>query len=228
MSSDAAAHRIVVDTNAYAGNFERELCAYATGQLDETRRGERVLTSDQQPPVHSDWWAEHVVQEATAHDTLSPVEIAITPGWINNGHGGCYLDLPENHEPARAAAKEAAKAFHAPAIEKARRQLASGVYEQNWDEAGCRRTIEAAENSIATAGDRFYPAYLSVAIAVDETPPKDVLEEFRDRVETFFAEIWPRHSFADAAVRVSGYRLIDAGSEETHHISFDDPEQPSP
>ncbi|GAG53416.1 unnamed protein product, partial [marine sediment metagenome] len=32
----------VIDTNRYSGNFEREMCAYMTGQLQECRRGDEL------------------------------------------------------------------------------------------------------------------------------------------------------------------------------------------
>lgn len=50
---------IVIDTTAYAGNFERELCAYLTGQIAECTVGnEFIKRSD--PPKYLQWWEENI------------------------------------------------------------------------------------------------------------------------------------------------------------------------
>jgi len=33
-------HSFIIDTNEYAGNFEREMCAYCTGQIGDCGVGE--------------------------------------------------------------------------------------------------------------------------------------------------------------------------------------------
>ena len=40
---DVPAYKVIIDTDSYAGNFERELCAYVTGHWDgETHGGDQV------------------------------------------------------------------------------------------------------------------------------------------------------------------------------------------
>ena len=38
----------VIDTNAYAGSFEREMCAYVTGQFGECDVGEEIAKAVKQ------------------------------------------------------------------------------------------------------------------------------------------------------------------------------------
>lgn len=50
---------VVIDTTAYAGNFERELCAYLTGQIAECYVGEEFLES-KESIKHLNWWEENI------------------------------------------------------------------------------------------------------------------------------------------------------------------------
>ena len=50
---------IVIDTTAYAGNFERPLCAYLTNQIAECTVGDEFITENDRPK-HLSWWEEHI------------------------------------------------------------------------------------------------------------------------------------------------------------------------
>jgi hypothetical protein len=56
--------RLVVDTDSYAGNFERELCAYVTGQIGECGVGEDVAKCFSEHIAHLEWWDKHIVQRS--------------------------------------------------------------------------------------------------------------------------------------------------------------------
>lgn len=50
---------VIIDTTAYAGNFERELCAYVTGQIAECLVGDEFISQTDQPK-YLDWWEDHI------------------------------------------------------------------------------------------------------------------------------------------------------------------------
>jgi hypothetical protein len=75
---------IVIDTDSYSGNFEREMAAYITGQ--RTIRGENFVHDfeaafEEEDPFEDlfvEWPGEHGYELAHIHPT---------PGWGNNGRG---------------------------------------------------------------------------------------------------------------------------------------------
>ena len=87
---------IVIDTNQYAGNFERKLCAYLTGQVGDCRVGAEYtdLEEDEGPVKHLEWWNEHIAQmpdSGELNPIERPVEIFSNPRYVNNGYGGQFL-----------------------------------------------------------------------------------------------------------------------------------------
>lgn len=78
----------VVDTDAYSGNFERELTAYCTGCVGDCGVGDDEAEDFQL--LHSDIGEEVAViihQETDEHGCYRPATIWPTPGWSNNGLG---------------------------------------------------------------------------------------------------------------------------------------------
>ena len=90
-------HTVIIDTENYSGNFERELCSYITGV--ETGRGEEarldfIKTLDKGLKYLFD---EYVVQDHDSYDTRKTVDILPTAGWFNHGLGEHFRDgTPEN------------------------------------------------------------------------------------------------------------------------------------
>jgi hypothetical protein len=79
---------IIIDTNQYAGNFERQMCAYITGVLGDCGVGhehEREVAE----------FKYKIAQEPDEHGTHRPVVIYPTPGYFNHGMGGHYKDGDE-------------------------------------------------------------------------------------------------------------------------------------
>lgn len=56
--------RLVVDTNSYAGNFERELCAYVTGQYGECNVGADYAKCFSEQIAHIEWWDKYIVKRS--------------------------------------------------------------------------------------------------------------------------------------------------------------------
>lgn len=96
---------VAIDTTDYSGNFEREMCAFVTGQVGECGVGEELVEEAQEELAQDtfnntgEWIEEHIVSEPDDSDCpcCRPCSIWPTPGRANNGSGGHFNeeDLPE-------------------------------------------------------------------------------------------------------------------------------------
>lgn len=80
--------RIVVDTDSYAGNFERELCAYVTGQFGECSVGEDAVKLFSEQITHLEWWNKNIVKRSEGRHE-SPCKRPVTIYW-NDKRAGYY------------------------------------------------------------------------------------------------------------------------------------------
>lgn len=208
---------IIIDTTSYAGNFERELCAYVTGQYGECGVGDDLAEQASAEIRHIEWWNDHIAQEADDHGCRRPASIWATPGWFNNGNGGHYRDDPANYDAARAASVQSMKDYfelHERAIRDrlAREDFEPATKPGAWTKEACLRTIESNAASVRRVAEsqHRYPAYLSVAIFVDEFPAKEVLDELRGRAEHFCRNYKSFARFSSLeTIDLTGFRLVD-------------------
>lgn len=81
---------IIFDTNSYAGNFERELCAYATGVIGDCGVGEEFIDvfikeekinyDKEYSTLNEDFWGNLIGFTQDDDGCWRPVNIDITPG----------------------------------------------------------------------------------------------------------------------------------------------------
>jgi hypothetical protein len=147
---------IIIDTTAYAGNFERELVAYVTGQVGECNVGYEAAqaAASELPPEVLTWFENHVEHTADEHGCLRPASLAPTPGWYNNGMGAHRRLKNPNTDPK-------------------------------------------------------YPAYLSVAMVVNEWPPAEIMDLIIARAKTFCAKS------RDGSIPFVGIRCVERTTVET-------------
>jgi len=69
-----------IDTNRYAGSFERPMCAFITGQIGECEVGRECMPLAEAELTQEvlEWFGDHIIQVSDGCDR--PVEIAPTPG----------------------------------------------------------------------------------------------------------------------------------------------------
>ena len=78
---------VVIDTDAYAGNFEREMCAYITGQIGDCCVGDKkaalaaeelaevtIFNGEEQEPI-LEYFEYSVEHEGDEHGCYRPVQI---------------------------------------------------------------------------------------------------------------------------------------------------------
>lgn len=90
--NQAPSYSFVVDTDAYAGNFERELTAYVIGQADEYAAVDEYLEmfTDECSMDFEELSDTRISDPGDDGIMRAPNDLAPTPGWSNNGHGKHY------------------------------------------------------------------------------------------------------------------------------------------
>ena len=85
-------HRIIIDTENYAGSFERPMIAYATGCADSDTGYTVEAAAARAELVHHAWWQQNIVpQKDHKHKGyFSIVEIWPSPNWGSDGSGGHF------------------------------------------------------------------------------------------------------------------------------------------
>lgn len=104
-------HIFVIDTDNYAGNFEREMCAYVTGQVGDCEVGEEFAEeAKKEIPGIVEKFGEIVEKIPDEHGCYRPAEIWPNSRYGNDGLGNQALLDDGNME------KYAYPAFNSVAI----------------------------------------------------------------------------------------------------------------
>lgn len=89
----------VIDTDIYAGSFEREMCAYVTGQIGECGVGRENAKLARQEIPDAIAQLENLVELVPdEHGCARPVSIFPNPKYGNDGHGNQALLTDKNRE----------------------------------------------------------------------------------------------------------------------------------
>ena len=202
----------VIDTDSYAGNFERDLCAHITGQTGECGVGEEY--ADEFIKEHSDWaekFANIVVSRSDGEGCKRPVEIWPTPGRFNDGMGGYY---GPNDAPEEVAAQYAlcAHAYFNPLIEKAKAAFTKGFAEHEGEVRG----LEAEMERLITIGPGKYPVAESVGIFFKKRPDQEMIDFMKNRAASFnimMKKLEPSWSLKKP-IQILGFRMISTVCKE--------------
>jgi hypothetical protein len=179
ISQDGERLLFVVDTDTYAGNFEREMCAYITGQVGECEVGEEIAKAARMMLIEQDkealeFFDEYVLPVADEHGCSRPVTIFTTPGRWNDGMGGEYPDGVEPTDPA--------------VIER------------------YNKAVERERRGPALSKPGKYSAYDSVAIFLLKEPPEAIRTLMMRRAQAFLDAKIGR--FPPKDVHITGFRLL--------------------
>lgn len=190
----------VIDTDHYAGNFERPMCAFMTGRVGECGVGKDRAKQfyDDHPDLDEDEPLGGLISgESDENGCWRPVKIYPTPGWFNNGHGGCFRENEE--DVVERAIETRDEAIMSYANDTIRRCYADKDYANN-------RADEYIKENIGKPLVR-YPAYYSVAICLDHEPTEEQTEFLKKRAKLFAR----RHTSFDGKadpIEITGFRLI--------------------
>lgn len=219
---------LVVDTDRYAGNFERQLAGFATGICD-IRRGhgqeEAMQAAEADPQMVAALSAKSL---AVPHADYGMVTNAIraTPGRHNNGYGFMFsADDPEAVAEASAKAVEYARRYNGSQMEMAQRRLDENDFETDemgWTKEACERTLAITKAAIERAGEGMtFPAYESVAMFFSKPLTLDEMIFVRQRAEAYAADPTPR-ILVKEPFRILDVYLVkaEAGVTETRLDEF--------
>lgn len=94
----------VIDTDKYAGNFEREMCAFITGHIGDcgVGKGRQKLFFEKFEIDHEEQsiFFEKVLSVPDEHGCCRPCSIWTTPKRVNTGMGKCYDEDSEEAKKA--------------------------------------------------------------------------------------------------------------------------------
>lgn len=223
-----------IDTEDYAGNFERELCAYLTGRTGDCEVGDDLAKLFSQETGLEPF--ENVTQEADEHGCYRPVTIYPTPGWFGNGLGGSFKDGQEEKSLThykKAAAEiyggyAKAPRGHLEVLAGNDKEAKAELKRLGWTVKTCEKAIAEYEKRIAeaqalTKTPKYPGAYNSVAILFDTKPTKSQITLMKERAAKF-AEL-PEDDYGQKPLKrriskITGFRLIEQKvSRTTSEIS---------
>lgn len=160
-----------IDTEAYAGNFERSMCAFLTGMVGECEVGQgeaKTFVKEGYEPL-----VGLVTKEPDEHGCYRPVAIQATPGWFNDGEGNHYRE--SNFDATEVLYKHNASVrAYAKSIEK------SNCTDKSYTK---REASRHRKNHLLTkfSEEDKQPAYNSVGIFMSCKPTKKELVFLKKR-----------------------------------------------
>ena len=207
----------VVDTDQYAGNFERPMTAYMTGRYGECGVGapeaklfyQEMGLKDGLDKKFSDYEEDDwkgislqysyedfqnpfifVIELPDEHGCARPTTIYPAHGWFNNGLGGHFREGEE---------EKALSEYRQKCLERAERP------------GDKERWTDKAKGSL-----QKYPAYQSVAIFMSRKPTEEEIAILKERAHKF-ADYSKNHpnEFNRHEIAIEGFRLVKIEVKET-------------
>lgn len=177
----------VIDTDEYAGNFERPLCAYITGQL-----GECGVGSEHVDKTIAKQFEDIVVNVPDEHACYRPCSIYPNPNYKNNGMGFGY--------------KAGEEAVALVALKKSYTEQAQGHYDmyKNTDIKHAEKERDRwLKDAAKVKKVPEYPCYNSVVIYFAKKPTKKQIEFMKSRAISF------KPGKYDGSFNIEGFRLVE-------------------
>lgn len=211
--TDFDVYIFVVDTDSYAGNFERAMCAYMTGQVGDCEVGDdyaKLYREEEDPELFD----ELLYSLPDDHGCARPCFIWDNPNWFNNGAGGAFRhDDPDAEEKALAAYREHVTRDANKQIEAANNRRARPEEERcGWTDEAIDRDIAHQKKKIADAETktRAYrcPSYRSVALFFDAQPTEEIIELLKSRARKFVETKAAGSRWKEYPNTIEGFRLL--------------------
>lgn len=213
--------KFIIDTDKYSGNFEREMCAYLTGQIGDCGVGaEYRELFFKEESINFD----NVINQPDDNGCYRPCYIESTPGWINTGMGNFYRESDDIEE------KKILKDYVDSIIEyeqiqidhykSIKKKLENGETYSNWTTKSCdvelKRLKAKIEKAKKTKTFYKYPCYNSVAIFFDKKPSAEQIALMKERANKFSA-VKRELSKYDFTLSIDGFRLIEVKTVKINH-----------
>jgi hypothetical protein len=209
----------VIDTDDYAGKFEREMCAYITGCTGDCGVGSEFaeLADKEVAKDILEKFDDYIANVPDEHGCNRPVTIWPSTNWWNDGIGNQWRNDDSDIEKHRAAyAKSYADIYNGymktplAAIES----LKNGIPYSNWTIAAAAKEITANQKIIDKAKNikklKHHPAYNSVGIWFQKKPTAKLIKLMKERAQNFakakrdLGQEWDK----DFELTIEGFRLV--------------------
>jgi hypothetical protein len=186
---------LCLDTDKYAGNFERDATAYSTGIIGECEVGDDQAELFKVAGIPQDIVDElegKIIAVPDEHGCSRPCEIQPTPGWVNDGMGTQYkqsLDTeptPEQIDTWRKLERESKQ----DALDRA--------IHNKWSQDTIADYTKALA-AVGTDAPHWYLAYNSVGIFLDEPLSDAALKVVIRRAKEYFTR---------EGITLEGVRLV--------------------
>lgn len=178
---------LCLDTNKYAGNFERQTTAYATGVVGECSVGEEEAKDFF---AETDGVADNILDEVS--DTVMymlddedgcrrPCAIQPTPGWVNNGMGVHYQQ--SNNTPPT----DEQITTYRDLCRKSKQSSLDMAIHNKWPQENID-IYEKELQAVETAVPRWFPAYNTVGIFLSEPLSVEALQLVVSRAKKYLTQ----------------------------------------
>lgn len=174
-------YAFIVDTDAYSGNFERQMCAYITGLCGECGQGREIAEKAYKAlGKTAEWFEANVISKTDDHGCFRPVAMHPTPNFYNDGMGGAYDDSMDKDFVYKRYVK-AVEDYRLPLIAEAEKKIAAG--EKGWKPTllAEKEIIEASKKN----GPGKCPSYQSIIVYLTKPPPQNIRKIIIKRANEF-------------------------------------------
>jgi hypothetical protein len=181
----------VIDTESYAGNFEREMCGYCTGEIGECGVGDKeakLFRQDMKIEDEEGPFCEKICSRHDKHGVARPASIFPTPGWFNDGMGGHFRDGQDEAEALEHHKQECLK------------------WADDKEPENKKIWLDRANAPL-----KKHPAYFSVAIFFSEIPTQEEIDLIIARAKVYAKERpdCTRDWQDKTPINITGFRLIE-------------------
>ncbi|MEK6832587.1 MAG: hypothetical protein AABY32_00950 [Nanoarchaeota archaeon] len=168
----------VIDTEQYAGNFQREMAAYITGRWDFETHGEKEADAfiKEEGEETSRKFDETIIGINDDEHGWFVAALIATPGWFNNGLGGEFRDGQD---------KEAEKHYNKES--------------KRWE----GKYGDKAEKY----NGQKYPSYQSIGVVFSKKPTDKMIETMKRRAKDY-AKNYKDCIGRKQKINITNFRLV--------------------
>jgi len=207
----------IIDTDSYAGNFEREMCAYLTGVVGECGVGEEMANLYDKE-VNTDGlesvFIDYLDFRPDDHGCARPAFLWTTKGWLYDGGDGAIREEDWNQEEANKKYRKYTAKYYQEQYERTKKLTPDG-------KSLTAETIERELKQLQKEIDRCLsdkttcfrqPPNNSVAIFFDKKPTEEMIALMKNRAAKFAEAKRANKRFSwdnKFKLKIHGFRLVE-------------------
>lgn len=208
----------IIDTDEYAGNFERDMCAYVTGQIGDCGVGDDFSALYNEEVKDGPDFDSFIESRPDDNGCCRPCQCWPTKGWLSVGHDKAVRKEDWNQAEADAAyQKESAEIYRGYRRQVERVQPGEKGYE-SWTQEAKDRELARHDKEIARALKEKSPKWEpnnSVAIFFYKKPTDEMVKLMKERAYKFVEAKRKNAEKEDISwekkfkLTIHGFRLIE-------------------